>query len=354
MRLPRSIPLSLPSSLLCLFLFSTFIAAQNLPALTDTAGNEAQTNNPAAAKTKADTKTTAKAAKTTAEPNAPSSAAKDTKMPAMTTADSGPSGLPTLDGVKAPTPTVPPTAGAPYMQKSNLPEGTVFICVGAILGFIGLVVLAWRGLVAWSLHRSVRKAAMAQSVQYTPLRDPKRKTMSAGTTLYSQTHGSALSFDQLAATSKGGSKTNTARSSLFFSPTAGSGMQTPGNRNSGYLPAGYYAAGNSSAGGGSGMTQIGGSSLRPQSKRYSQAVAPSPPGTPSSLPPSRGAEVAFGRPSTAGLSTNASRSSLNLSAAPEGRAPSAYLEDLFEGHSSGRPVSSHDPLRGGDRRSRYL
>lgn len=191
---------------------------------------------------------------------------------------------------------------------------------------------------AWSLHRSVRKAAMAPSVQYTHLRDGKSRSKTPGTTLYSQGPGSTLSHDRLTATSKAGSKANTARSSLFFSPTAGSGMHTPGNRGSGYLPAGYYAAGNAAAGGGSEMTRLGGGSpysgAGAQNHRYTRArsAGPSPPGTPS-LPPSRGAEVAYGRPSTAGLSTQPSTSTLNLSTAPPGRAPSAYLEDLFEGHS---------------------
>ena len=221
--------------------------------------------------------------------------------------------------------------------------------MGAGLAFVGLVVLAWRGLVAWSLHRSVRKAAMAQSAQYAQLGDAKRKSKTPGASFYSQGPGSTLSLDRLAASSKGGSKTHTARSSLFFSPTAGTGMQNPGNRGSGYLPAGYYAAGNAAAGGGSNMTHLGGGSPMTgpgaQSNRYSRArsTGPSPPGTPS-LPPSRGAEVAYGRPSTAGLSTQASASTLNLSTAPEGRAPSAYLEDLFEGHSSIGQVS-HEPSR---------
>ncbi|KAL8803199.1 MAG: hypothetical protein Q9182_003300 [Xanthomendoza sp. 2 TL-2023] len=304
-------------------LFSTFALAQNLPSLTD---DDRPTTN--LANTKAASKPTAQA-----ETNTPNvNAAKPTALPAITS-DDGPTGLPTRKGVKAPVPTVPPTAGAPYMQKSTVPEGTVFICVGAGLAFIGLVVLAWRGLVAWSLHRSVRKAAMAPSVQYSQLGDAKNKSKAPGTPFYSQGPGSTLSLDHLTATSKGGSKTHTARSSLFFSPTAGSGMQTPGNRGSGYLPAGYYAAG-----GGSGMTHVEGRSplagIREQDRRHSRArsAGPSPPGTPSLPPSSRGAEVGY-RPSTAGLSTQASTSTLNLSTAAQGRAPSAYLDDLFEDHS---------------------
>ncbi len=227
------------------------------------------------------------------------------------------------------------------MQKSNLPEGTVFICVGAALGFIALVVLAWRGLVAWSLHRSVRRAAIAQSSKYGG-ETKKGRYKPPPSQFYSTGPGSTLSLDHLAS-SRGGSKTNTpSRGSLFFSPTAGAGMQTPGNRGSGYLPAGYYAAGNAAAGGGTGMTHLGGGNptslgtLRPKSPRYSraQSVGPSPPISPG-LSPNRSGEAAYGRPSTAGLSTQASTSTLNLSAPPQGRAPSAYLEDLFENHAPG-------------------
>ncbi|KAL8848801.1 MAG: hypothetical protein Q9221_006179 [Calogaya cf. arnoldii] len=346
MRVAWSALSSLVLPLLLLSLLSTVALAQNLPALTDDADDSRPTTN--LANTKAISKPTAQAKTTAATAND----ARPTASPSIKEAEYP--ALATRKGVKAPVPTVPPTGDAPYMQKSTLPEGTVFICVGAGLAFIGLVVLAWRGLVAWSLHRSVRRAAMAPSIQYSKLGDAKSKSKAPGTPYYSQGPGSNLSLDRLTgltAASKGGSKTNTARSSLFFSPTAGSGMQTPGNRGSGYLPAGYYAPGNGASGGGTGMTNIEGrsplSGHREQSHRYSRArsAGPSPPGTPSSLPPSsRGAEVGY-RPSTAGLSTQASTSTLNLSTAPQGRAPSAYLDDLFEDHSvAGHP--SHKQSRG--------
>ena len=141
---------------------------------------------------------------------------------------------------------------------------------------------------------------------------------------------------------KGATTSQSARGSLFFSPTAGAAMHTQSNRGSSYLPAGYYAAGNSAPSGGSGITHIGGggtglSSTRPESQRYSRArsIGASPPVSPN-LPPSRGGEsIYYGRQSTVGLTTHASNSSLNLSAAPQSRAPSAYLDDLFENHVPG-------------------
>ena len=231
---------------------------------------------------------------------------------------------------------MPPTANAPFMQRSTLPEGTVFICVGAALGFVGFAVIAWRGLVAWSLHRSVRRAALIQSSKYR--HDPAPTTRrNSKVPFYSPGPGSTLSLDQLGASGKSGLKTKSARESLFFSPTAG-GMQTPGTRGSGYLPAGYYAAGNATAGSGQGMTHIGGGATGNgnHTHRYSRArsAGPSPPLSPN-LSPSRGDDLILGRPGTAGLSARASQSSLNLSAPPQGRAPSAYLEDLFENHPPG-------------------
>lgn len=208
---------------------------------------------------------------------------------------------------------------------------------------------------AWSIHRSVRRAALAQSSKYR--RDKVQPNNGhSKANLYNSHRGSTLSFDQLRSPVMGGnnangnansnananasanSNANSTRESLFFSPTAGGGMQGGAKRGSGYLPAGYYAAGNSAPGGGMGMTHIGGggSGLSNPNHRYSRArsMGPSPPRSPS-LPPSRGNDGGLGRPSTVGLSMHASNSSLNLSVPPQGRAPSAYLEDLFESHPSG-------------------
>ncbi len=299
---------------------------------------------PGAAST-TDTSSTTKSSSTTesSSTTSPTSSASASASASSTDA-AALTGLPKLAQDNYPAPTVPPTADAPFMQKSSLPDGTVFICVGAALGFIGLLVLAWRGLVAWSLHRSVKRAAIAQSSKYSRVGDPRANNGKSTGPYFSPGPGSTLSLDHLGASGKGGIKTpSSARGSLFFSPTASTGMQTPGNRGSSYLPAGYYAAGNSAPSGGSGMAHIGGggiglSNLTPQNHRYSRArsIGPSPPASPS-LPPSRGADSTLGRLSTAGLTTHASNSSLNLSAPPQGRAPSAYLEDLFENHPPGTP-----------------
>ncbi|KAI9870473.1 MAG: hypothetical protein M1830_004216, partial [Pleopsidium flavum] len=353
-RRPSATSLMVCFFLLLAFFVSSAIAQGNLPQLPGstnnaipTASSPAATSSGSSASTSDSPSTSAQSTASRAAASSDSSSSKQSPPPSLSSSETGglPSGLPALPGgFNYPEPTVPPTQNAPFMQKSNLPEGTIFICVGAGLAFLGLAVLAWRGLVAWSLHRSVKRAAMQQHYGETKsmLRHP-------GGGFYSHGPGSTLSLEQLGAggrTATNRSKSHTSKGNLFFSPTAGAGMHTPGNRGSSYLPAGYYAAGNSAPGGGAGMTHVGGgpispSNLGPQSHAYSRArsLGPSPPGSPA-LPPSRGADVGYGRASNVGLSTYPSTSTLNLSAPPQSRAPSAYLEDLFENYppvSPGRP-----------------
>ena len=242
-------------------------------------------------------------------------------------------------GYSYPAPTVPPTAMAPFMQKSSLPSGTVFICVGAIIGFLAFIVLAWRGLVAWSLHRSVRRAANGEAQRYGRIHGEPSKSLflGSGVPFYTDRHGSALSLDPLVAGAKGGKKGHTPQGSLFFSPTAGTGMHTPANRTANYLPAGYYPSGSSAPANGTGTTHIGGRSgrlprladLGPQRQGYTraQSFGPSPPRSPSSSP-SR--ETNTARMSGMGISTQPSRSSMTLGAPSKGTAPSVYLDELFD------------------------
>jgi hypothetical protein len=229
------------------------------------------------------------------------------------------------------------------MQTTNVPEGTVFIAVGAILGLIGLAVLAWRGMVAWSVNRSVRRAALAQTS------DKKRLARRGGGRkrshgVYAATAGNDVSLDKLGAAtrasykpSKRGPSTN---GGLFFSPTAGGAgshhsLNNAGNRGSSYLPAGYYAA----AGTSTPVRDASGS----QTNIYSPTAGLSSPtafhaGSSPSLPAVGSyPEMPHTRHSHLGAST----SSLNLSQAPQGRAPSAYLEDLFESHTSPRHSESN-------------
>ncbi|KAL5430053.1 hypothetical protein PMIN05_010481 [Paraphaeosphaeria minitans] len=286
--------------------------------------------------------------------------------------------LPSQAGVGIPVVGVPDTAQAAFMQKSDLPDGTVFICVGAILAFFGLGVLVWRGLVAWSLHRSVKRAALTQNLA--DLKDQSAFPGGKKRGIYNVVSAnSTMSLDHLSAAPTGTSRppkpfANNATStppksnSLFFSPTAGgsTGLRdSVANRSSQYLPAGYYAAGNAQAAQGSPMTHVGGvgshlstHSLALPGNRFSARTGISPPQSPS-LPPSRGYDRAppsrdglsiYNRNSVATLGSpsgragvygndhgSASQLSLNVpgGSTTGGRAPSAYLDDLFENHGNG-------------------
>ncbi|KAJ5872558.1 uncharacterized protein N7529_004911 [Penicillium soppii] len=229
--------------------------------------------------------------------------------------------------------TIPPTANAPYMQESNAPEGTVFIAVGAALGLIGLTLLAWRAMVAWSVNRSVRRAAMLHASENKRLLRGSRKKRS---TPYSAAPAADVSLDKLGAATRASYKprVSSANSGLFFSPTAGgptgshaslNATSSTGNRGSTYLPAGYYAA-------------AGSSNPAPGELPYSPTAGLSSP----SLPPTGVYHDPHQRQSYVGAST----SSLNLNQAPQGRAPSAYLEDLFENHAPPRNSDSGRRERG--------
>ncbi|KAL2068582.1 hypothetical protein VTL71DRAFT_14919 [Oculimacula yallundae] len=254
-------------------------------------------------------------------------------------------GLPKLSGAIQPvTASVPPTANAPFMQQSTLPDGTVFIIVGAILGFMAISVLLWRGLVAWSLHRSVKRASEQQNMA-----DTKAlfRTPAAPAPFYKYSdRDSTISLSGLGPKSgKKGARPTTApggpsTSSLFFSPTAGAagaGLNQPGNRGSNYLPAGYYASGSSAVANGQSQVHLGGggghqpaislSNLGPQSQGYSRArsMGPSPPDSPF-------------MPAQQGQGNSSSTLNLNQGYGGGGRPPSAYLEDLFDGENGQPPL----------------
>lgn len=306
-------------------------------------------------------------ATTTAESTAESTATSSFATTGGTATGSGAihiSNLPTIAGAGIPTMIVPNTADAPFMQKSTLPEGTVFIVVGAVLAFLGACVLFWRGLVAWSINRSVKKAAIASirgsekastawggsSTGYNPVKGGLYKDA-----------GSNMSLDALNSAGKQIKSPlkghDTGRGSppagLFFSPTAQARESTGprplsdvmNNRSSTYLPAGYYASPNSQAAGGAAATTIGGN-LAPYAQRHS-TLGPSPPSSPGNTPGTRssGGWRATSRDglrapgSRDGMGNSARNSYLHNRPSNDGlagsRAPSAYLEDLFENHGNG-------------------
>ena len=246
-------------------------------------------------------------------------------------------GLPTLSRTADlsiptyPPPGVPPTQRAPFMRHSSLPDGTVFIAVGAILGAFGVAVLVWRGIVACLLHRSVERAAMAQHHA-----NDKAAFPAPPAPFYKYTDRDS-SPNLAGAAGRGSRRTLRApipsatpsQSNLFFSPTAsGAGMAGSGPRDSRFLPSGFYAAGAASPAMGHGHS-MSSTNLRPDSRGNPRPVGHSPPDSPS-----------FG-PRATPVPRNVSTSSVNLNRPPSGRAPSAFLDDLLDDQPHLFPGAQH-------------
>lgn len=237
-----------------------------------------------------------------------------------------------------PPPTIPPTQNAPFMKHSTLPEGTVFIAVGAIIGAFLLAVLAWRAIVSCLLHRSVERAAIAQHAANAGIRGADKAAASfPAPPAQFYKYMERESSPSLAGAGVGGStgrrthrgptpSATPSQTNLFFSPTAAgssSGLAGGHNRDSArFLPSGFYAAASGAGqphGGHPGHgNSISMSTLRPSSRGRGAGLGPSPPES-----PDVGPRV---------VSRNFSTSSLNLNRPPSPgqRAPSAYLDDLLD------------------------
>lgn len=131
-----------------------------------------------------------------------------------------------------PPPSVPPTADAPYMQGSRLPEDFVFIIVGATLAFIAFLILAWRITMAWSINRSFKRPldALYIPVPVTGV-ESKKGGEKSGTRVQSNHGMSDLTLPR--------NFSQSANSSLFFSPTADAARYSH-RPVSQHLPAGHY------------------------------------------------------------------------------------------------------------------
>lgn len=187
--------------------------------------------------------------------------------------------MPTLSstGVPVPTVTVPSNSNNPFMAQSSLPEGTVFIAVGAILGGIVAAVFAWHLTLAFIHKRSIKKFADVNATYNTaPLMSENKTLYGAG----GAAPGAGSAGGRKGPTSESGAFNTTSErsrsminSGLFFSPTAevmnsananinndsltstmGStaGVGIAANVKSGaprasvYMPAGYYGGGHNS------------------------------------------------------------------------------------------------------------
>lgn len=210
----------------------------------------------------------------------------------------------------------------PFMSESNLPEGTVFIAVGSIIGGFGFLLVLWRIIATVSLKRAADRARKDQKLdmysadQKTPLFASGGRGNPSSEDLGLNSNSTSLRNP----TMTGGSM-NGPQPGLFFSPTAevmnsannggsfmggGSlgGSGTGGNaRNSVYMPAGYYD---------SGATGGGAPSITSRSTRHFSMARDSMYG---------GLGV---RSSVIGGGNRQ-----NSEYMPQQRAPSAYLDDLL-------------------------
>ncbi|CAN8095996.1 unnamed protein product [Discula destructiva] len=282
--------------------------------------------------TSSDDATTAPAATVDATTSADAAAttAADSSMPGLTTSSASQADMPTLSTSSTlntavptyPAPSVPPTSNAPYMQVSSLPDGTIFIVVGAILGAFGLAVLLWRAIIAYMLHRSVEKAARAQHAV-----NDKAPFPAPPAPFYNYTDQDS---SQNVASGKGVRRSargpipsaTPSQTNLFFSPTAAAGggnreslYRDNPNRESSYresrfLAPGFYAAGQASPHSLDGPegSSISLENLPPSNRGHARGPSGSP---------------GFG-PQRPLMEANSSNVNLN-----EARAPSAYLDDLL-------------------------
>ncbi|ETS80378.1 hypothetical protein PFICI_07907 [Pestalotiopsis fici W106-1] len=299
------------------------VAQTTADATTGAATTTAATTTAAAATT-----TTAAATTATSDDDSTTAASGTTTVPNLSTTSAATTGtdatVPQLTDSTTSTaattysyaaPTVPDTKNAPFMQTSSLPEGTVFIAVGSILGAFGIAILIWRAVVACLLHRSVKRAALAQHLANDKMAIPGPTTAPFYQQYKDHESKGSLGATAAVAAGRGVRRTNRgpvpsstpSQTNLFFSPTAGN-AGNGGNRSSTFLPSGFYAA-NQGAGQQSHGHSISMSDLRPESHG-------SPGLTPHNEPTRRHPQM--------------STSTLNLNQAPSGRAPSMFLDDLLD------------------------
>lgn len=237
-----------------------------------------------------------------------------------------------------PPPAVPNTKNAPYMQRSDLPEGTVFIAVGSALGLIGLIAFAWRMVVAWQLRRSIRKVNSVATDSKAGLLGRYNPPSTAKKSFYSAGAGSSLSLDHLGTASRTTGLGTTPNTSLFFSPTANNGNTH--QRQSQYLPAGYYAPAASTN---LPFNQSRDSLSRPRPATRDSHVVGTPPASPLLTPTAR-------RPSPGQGHAQAPSISSTLGVPAGGRTPSTYLEDILDNPFPEDPNMTADQNRRSSRR----
>lgn len=234
--------------------------------------------------------------------------------------------MPTLSttGVPQPSVTVPSMADNPFMDRASVPEGTVFIATGAVLGGLLGAVIVWRIIASLMLRRSLKRN---ETAGFMTLGDDKQPLYAGGAVVGSRDNLSGNGGGR----KSGAPSLSTRPSSMFFSPTAevmnsaqgrNESLPSVNQRSSVYLPAGYYQNNVGS--------QLGSMTSR-SSRVLSMAGAPSISGV--APPPAAPAAAPAAASSSPGH--NRIRSYNGVSSSPQQpqpsaqRPPSAYLDDLL-------------------------
>src|SRR5277367_3971548 len=139
--------------------------------------NDATTNSAQTTSQTKNTKTDSSSSKTSPTQSSSSSdlpnltSTSTDALPALTSSAALPSlntNLPTLTENPANIPTyqviIPQNiAQNPFIQTSTMPEGTVFIIVGSALAGLALMLIGWRAIYIWCLHRQTSQQRKKQN-----------------------------------------------------------------------------------------------------------------------------------------------------------------------------------------------
>lgn len=125
------------------------------------------------------------------------------------------------------TPVIPDQSGNPFIVSSTLPEGTLFIVFGSILGGLAVVVLVWRLVNIWQGRRAANTSisSIAESENKANGEFPATDTL--GKTKYSRLAAPPTNFfsPTYEAMAHGSMLTPTGTTSLYF-PTGHNNSQS--------------------------------------------------------------------------------------------------------------------------------
>jgi hypothetical protein len=268
---------------------------------------------------------------------------------------------------------IPNLAGNPFLATSSYPDGTVFIIVGSCLAGVALILIGWRVVYSYLLHRQTQETR--KKTQYPEMHEPYTAVNGSPKNFSVAPFARDISMDFLrpspgdrksvvstrpstgrpatAAPRPPSTAGNPLAGNLFYSPSAHPGATTAAaigtqssDRNSAYLPAGYYLRESGPATGNAVTSaRTGYNSSNSSSMFIGESSAPIPRLTRSTTGTSA---------STLGNGNNG-RNQASVQGSVSGRPMTMYqsTSGVSQGYvQTRRPVSiAHDPMAG-DRKSK--